>query len=362
MSDASSLLSEGKIIQKRKNERFAYLLGVFTQFLWALNSYQMKTYHPMFPECFSMNTVIFWRSIPVMLIGYFLCKYRRLRITPHSEVKHLFWFYMRHFGNYFCVMLNLTVLSYFRLSTSRVFFCCQPIVVILLSIIVLNEKFYYRYVVGIIICFTGSALIVLNDKKPQSKTTILHDNIYAGLFFAILFLITLSFNTTGQKMMANEKMPPDVQNFYLGFYNVLPAFIMCIYQGYFAFGHIKYILLCISNGFLFYLANYCTSVCYKYIDISKYIPVTYLNIVFTFLISVFILGEPLFLTDLVGALLIIGFQFWNISNPIESGTPIRNKNNTDENNLNDKEEFIKNMENEGDEYIEINRISLSVEP
>ena len=150
--------------------------------------------------------------------------------------------------------------------------------------------------------------------------------------------------------------------FYLGFYNVLPAFIMCIYQGYFAFGHIKYILLCISNGFLFYLANYCTSVCYKYIDISKYIPVTYLNIVFTFLLSVFILGEPLFLTDLVGALLIIGFQFWNISNPIESGTPIRNKNNTDENNLNDKEEFIKNMENEGDEYIEINRISLSVEP
>ena len=139
------------------------------------------------------------------------------------------------------------------------------------------------------------------------------------------------------------------------FYNVLPAFIMCIYQGYFAFGHIKYILLCISNGFLFYLANYCTSVCYKYIDISKFIPVTYLNIVFTFLISVFILGEPLFLTDLIGALLIIGFQFWNISNPIISGN-VRNKSESD------KEEFIKNMENEGDEYVEIDRLSLSVEP
>ena len=170
---------------------------------------------------------------------------------------------------------------------------------------------------GIIICFSGSALIVLNDKKPQSKTTILHDNIYAGLFFAILFLITLSFNTTGQKMMANEKMPPDVQNFYLGFYNVLPGLIMCLYQGYFAFGHTKYILLCMSNGFLFYLANYCTSVCYEYIDISKFIPVTYLNIVFTFMLSVFILGEPLFLTDLVGALLIIGFQFWNIDSKFE---------------------------------------------
>ena len=360
MSDATSISSDIKLAQKRKNERFAYLLGVFTQFLWALNSYQMKTYHPMFPESFSMNSVIFWRSIPVWLIGYFLCKYKRIRITPHREVKHLFWFYMRHFGNYFCVMLNLTVLSYFRLSTSRVFFCCQPVVVIFLSIIVLNEKFYYRYILGIIICFTGSALIVLNDKKPQSKTTIIHDNIYAGIFFAILFLITLSFNTTGQKIMTNEKMPPDVQNFYLGIYNVLPGLIMCLYQNYFALDKIKYILLCISNGFLFYLANYCTSVCYKYLDISKYIPVTYLNIVFTFLISVFILGEPLFFTDLIGALLIIGFQFWNITNPILSGNPNKSKKESFVNN--DKEEFIKNMDNEDDEYYEINRLSVSVEP
>ena len=88
---------------------------------------------------------------------------------------------------------------------------------------------------------------------------------------------------------------------------------------------------------------------------------TYLNIVFTFLLSVFILGEPLFFTDLVGAILIIGFQFWNISNPIESGIPLKKKNN-DDNNLNDKEQFIKNMDEEGDEYIEFNRISLSVEP
>ena len=114
-----------------------------------------------------------------------------------------------------------------------------------------------------------------------------------------------------------------------------------------------------SNGFLFYLANYCTSVCYKYLDISKYIPVTYLNIVFTFLLSVFILGEPLFLTDLLGALLIIGFQFWNISNPILSGELHKIQK---DNSYNDKEQFIKNMENEGDEYNEINRISISVEP
>ena len=347
MSEASSLLSEDKYLEKKRNERFAYLLGVFTQFLWALNSFQMKTYNPSFPECFSNNSVILWRSIPVMVIGYFLCKYRNIRITPHREVKHLFWFYIRHFGNYFCVILNLTVLSYFRLSTSRVFFCCQPIVVIFLSIIILNEKFYIRYIIGIIICFTGSALIILNDKKPQSKTTILHDNIYAGLFFAVLFLLTLSINTIGQKMMAKEKMPPDVQNFYLGFYNILPALFMCLKQGYFAFGYIKYILYCMSNGFLFYLANYCTSVCYKYIAISKFIPVTYLNIVFTFFLSIFVLGEPLFFTDLVGATLIIGFQIWNITYPPGSVHIFNN-------NANNEEKLMDNIKKEEkDDNIEI---------
>ena len=347
MSEASSLLSEDKYLEKKRNERFAYLLGVFTQFLWALNSFQMKTYNPSFPECFSNNSVILWRSIPVMVIGYFLCKYRNIRITPHREVKHLFWFYIRHFGNYFCVILNLTVLSYFRLSTSRVFFCCQPIVVIFLSIIILNEKFYIRYIIGIIICFTGSALIILNDKNAQSKTTILHDNIYAGLFFAVLFLLTLSINTIGQKMMAKEKMPPDVQNFYLGFYNILPALFMCLKQGYFAFGHIKYILYCMSNGFLFYLANYCTSVCYKYIAISKFIPVTYLNIVFTFFLSIFVLGEPLFFTDLVGATLIIGFQIWNITYPPGSVHIFNN-------NANNEEKLMDNIKKEEkDDNIEI---------
>ena len=339
MSEDSSLLSEKELDQKRRNERFAYLLGVVTQFLWALNSFQMKTYNPMYPECFSNNSVIFWRSIPVMVIGYCLCKYRNIRITPHSEVKHIFWFYVRHLGNYFSVILNLTVLSYFRLSTSRVFFCCQPILVIFLSIIILNEKFYNRYIIGIIVCFTGSALIVLNDKKPQSKTTILHDNIYAGLFFAVLFLLSLSINTIGQKMMAKEKMPPDVQNFYLGFYNILPALFMCLKQGYFAFGHTKYILYCMSNGFLFYLANYCTSVCYKYIAISKFIPVTYLNIVFTFLLSIFALGEPLYFTDLVGATLIIGFQILNITYP--PGTNMH-----EHNDINHKDLFLNNMKKE----------------
>ena len=350
MSEKSSLLSEDKYIQKRKNERFAYFLGIFTQFLWALNGLQLKSYQPHFPESFTTNAVVLWRSIPVMIIGYTLCQYKKLRITPHREVKHIVWFYFRHLGNYFCVLLNITVLSYFRLSTSRVFVGCQPLVIIFLSIIVLNETFYWRYLIGILTCLSGSAMIFLNDKRPQARQTILHDNIYMGLFFAFLFLIFGSFNSIGQKMMTKDKMPADVQNFYLGLYNSIPPFLMCIYERHFAITDIKFILYCMSNGVLFYCANYFTSVCYKYIAISKFLPVTYLNIVFTFLLSIVVLREPIFFTDVIGAFLIIGFQFYNITFP-----PTRN-------NLqvkNEKEIFLNDLNNSELEnnIIEINRIS-----
>ena len=351
MSEKSSLLSEDKFIEKRKNERFAYFLGIFTQFLWALNGLQLKSYQPNFPKSFTTNSVVFWRSLPVMVIGYTICHYKKIRITPHREVKHIVWFYFRHLGNYFCVLLNITVLSYFRLSTSRVFLGCQPLVIIFLSIIVLDETFYWRYLIGILTCLTGSALIVLNDKKPQAKQTILNDNIYKGLFFACLFLIFGSFNSIGQKMMAKDKMPEDVQNFYLGLYNSIPPFFLCIYYRHFAITDIKYILYCMLNGVLFYCANYFTSVCYKYIAISKFLPVTYLNIVFTFLLAITALGEPLFFTDIIGATLIIGFQFLNLTFP--PGRTNVNINNT-------KEDFlsaITDSERES-QNIEINRISF----
>ena len=35
-SEGSSELDNEKLITKRRNERFAYILGVITQFLWAI--------------------------------------------------------------------------------------------------------------------------------------------------------------------------------------------------------------------------------------------------------------------------------------------------------------------------------------
>ena len=65
----------------------------------------------------------------------------------------------------------------------------------------------------------------------------------------------------------------------------------------------------------------------------------FIFVFFSFFISIFVLGEPLFFTDLLGATLIVGFQFYNISYPPgRINIPHQNENN--------KQQFLNEMERE----------------
>ena len=356
-----SLLEEEDLIKKRKNERFAYILGIFTQLVWTINGLQLKDIQLKYRNTFSVNSVIFWRCVPVVISSYLVCYYKKIKITPHKEIKHLIWFYNRSLGNYFFVLLNVKILRYFRLSTSRVFLSCQPLVTIFLSIIFLSEKFHFRYLIGILIGLIGSSMIALNDKKPQSKVTVLEDNMIEGLILAFFLLTVSAVSSVGQKMITKDGMHVQVQNFYLGVYNGVPGLIMCIIQLHFGFDDINYILYCLFNGIVFLAGHYLTSICYLYIDISKFLPVTYLVVVFTFILSVIILEEPIFFTDIVGACLIIGFQFYNLTYPPKKGEEHENnyKNKFIEKMNDNDNDNNTNIDNERHSSITIiNRISL----
>ena len=101
----SSLLNEEQLRDKRRRERFGYIIGILSQFVWALNSVQIKTYEPWFPKVFSNNSLLLWRSLPIWILGYFFCKTKGIRIVPLNEIKYKFWFFFRSFGNYFGVFL-----------------------------------------------------------------------------------------------------------------------------------------------------------------------------------------------------------------------------------------------------------------
>ena len=57
------------------------IIGLIAQFVWAINSIQLKTYKKWFPEAYSNNSIVFWRSLPIWILGYYFCKYKNIQIT-----------------------------------------------------------------------------------------------------------------------------------------------------------------------------------------------------------------------------------------------------------------------------------------
>ena len=312
----SSELNDEMLVEKRKNERFSIIIGILSQFIWALNSIQLKTYKKFFPNDFSNNSLVFWRSLPIWVLGYYFCKHKNIRIKPISAIKYKFWFFMRSLGNYIIIYLWIQILNYLRVSTGQVISGCFPILVILLSIIILHEKFYFRYILGVLICIIGSAIIIMNEKNPEASKTQLNKNIPLGVFFAMCHLVFYALNNLGQKILCKEHLSADEQNYYLGMYNTLPALFFCFIELHFGFENILYILYAISNGLLlFYLGNYLQTKALEYIAVSKFMPITYMNTVFVFILGFVLLHEKIFVTDILGAGLIIGFQLYNYHYP-----------------------------------------------
>lgn len=315
ISERSSNMDDAKLLEKRKNERFAYILGMFTQALWALNGVQIKTFRRYFPDNYSDNSCLFWRMFIVTVLGYFICKYRRIHIQSLSEQKHLKWFLLRNATAFIFITCWIKMYSYFRVSTISVVCGSGPLVIIILSVFLLGEKFYIRYITGVFLCILGSSVIIFNDKNPESKSQILNDNVFVGILYAISNISLYSLSMVGQKVLTKEKMDIDLQNYYFGLYNSVPSLVVYIFSGEIFSINIYYCLYVTTNGLIFYLANYLTTICLRNIAISKFQPITYLGIVFTFILSAIILSEPIFFTDLIGATIIIGFQYYNFEYP-----------------------------------------------
>jgi drug/metabolite transporter (DMT)-like permease len=160
--------TSSKCISSKKGDIYAYIIGVISQFFWAMSNIQLKTYRIFYPENFSTQSVTFWRSISILLIAYLSILKKGRTITKISEIKFKFWFFTRSLGNYFFIVLWIIELTYFRVSTAQCIANCSPIVVLILSSLILKETFYIRYVIGVLLSLIGTIMIVLNDKKELS--------------------------------------------------------------------------------------------------------------------------------------------------------------------------------------------------
>ena len=299
----------------KRKENYGIIMAIIAHFILAINQLQLKTYAKWFKKEYTQNNLLFYRSLASCAISLFLIKRQNQKIPSWSEINSKFWFVCRECGAYVILLFYLEMTTYFRVSTCQCICGCHPIFVLLLSIVVINENFYWRYVIGMILSFIGSIIILSNEVNPEQRQQSDNKSIFFGCLYSLGYLATLCLSKFAQKMLCKDHMTAEVQTFYLGLFTMIQAFFFLLFN--FNLGlNLIYVLYCLSNGLVFAAMNITNTIAINNIAISKYLPLTYFGTVFIFILGWIILGERVYFSDIIGSLLIIGFQIYNVWFPI----------------------------------------------
>ena len=310
ISIKDSLLNSELLKEKKERENYGIIISIISNLAGAFNQLQLKTYPKWFKKYYSQNNLLFYRSFSSCLICFYLIRKKNQTIPKWSEINNKFWFICRECGGYVILLLYLEMLTYFRVSTCQCIFGIHPIFVLLLSIVVINEKFYWRYFIGMILSFIGSMLIILNEINPNQRKQSENKSVFIGIIFSIGYLAALCFSKFAQKMLCKDHMTPEVQTYYIGLFTAIQALFFLLFDFKPGFNFI-YIIYALSNGIIFTVYNCLCVEAMNNLAISKYLPLTYFTTVFIFIFGWIILGERVYFTDIIGSLLIVGFQIYN---------------------------------------------------
>ena len=246
-----------------------------------------------------------------------------------SEIKTKLFFFLRTNLNFFGVQLNITAIWYLRVATVQIIGSLNPLLTTFLSIIILKEQFYMRYAIGTIVCLIGSLFIVLNEKKgkndagSESGVKNVEEEKYGGFSFGTIFGLLMAFidiffvSTVelANKVLVNNRIPIHTQVFYVAINTIGYSLIYLLFthEWYITPGYAAIIFF---QSILFYVGNFFFNAGLKYIDLAKSAPISYTRVIFVIILGFIILGEKIYLTDLFGASLIIGYMIYNLYFPI----------------------------------------------
>ena len=313
-----------------KNEIIGYLFVLLCNFTRAINGLLMKYIEKSYPEYFETIPFLFIRAIMIISLSLSTSYCTNERILRPNEIKFKLPFFIRTNFNFFAVSLFTISIWYLRVSTVQIISSLNPIIVTYLSVILLKEKFYNRYIIGIILCLIGSIIIINNEKKQSSEVKIKNNEnnenengningFTSGMIKGILCcfgstLINCAVDICN-KVLAKNKIPITTQLFYLGSFTLTYSFIYIVFVWRFKFC-IPYILLSFLQGTFFYIANTTFNFGIQRIDLSKAAPISYTKVVFVLLLGGTFLGEKVYFTDFVGAALIISYMLYNMRFPL----------------------------------------------
>jgi drug/metabolite transporter (DMT)-like permease len=316
------------------SERISLLIFLISNICFGFTSFHIKYMSKEFPDLFNANNFAVWRCFALLVISSILIWKNNERLIKPWEIKSRFWFLMRTMGNFTATIFFVLAALNLRVATVSCISAMNPILVLIFSIIILKDKFYTRYLFGLLICFTGAYLIVGNERKPPvlEVVTSFDDQVIdivpevfdslkfaKGVGFGFLHLLSVALVIIGVKVIAVEKITTNEQCNYLGTTNIAMGVVahFVLPNMSITFNSIGFILGCALNGAVFYLGTYFFIEALKGIAINKVSPLSYINTLTVFTLGVIFFGESIYFTDLIGSGLILAFNAYNSMFPIK---------------------------------------------
>jgi drug/metabolite transporter (DMT)-like permease len=227
---------------KIEKEKYGMLIAALSVLINSCQQIYTKIIQKAFPDDFRTVQFLFLRSFTLFFLAIFHSYIMKEKIMNLRDIPSKKWFFMRTNANFFGVASMTLALWYLRASTTVIIQNIHPLIVLLMSFLVLKEKFYMRYIYGIIICFFGVLITVLNESKIKVNNTIevttAGRNI--GLFFCFIDLFFISSVRVANKIMVNKKVPITTQMCYVSLCTMTYSSIYTLIFGG----------LCLKFGFL----------------------------------------------------------------------------------------------------------------
>ena len=324
-----SITSSMRITREKKG----MILSFISTFFLSLNCFYAKIILRAYPNDFDSIEFLFMRGLSIVIYGILHTYITKTEIIKPNNLPLKFWFLLRANMNFFYNSFSISALWYLRASTVQIIVLLSPLIVLVLSYFILNESLYFRYLIGTIMCVSGSLLIILNEnksnknnKKENNENIITTAQIILGVFLAFSSAFFYAFINIASKILANNRVSVNNQMIYIGSANMIYSFIYIIYKRKMCL-KLGYLIMCIFHGSFFYIYYVCYNRALQLAPVSKVVIITYLQIVFIFILSDIFLGERVYTTDVLGSLLMISYMVYNILKPI-----VKNKNNNEKNN------------------------------
>ncbi len=305
-----------------KSEYYYLGINALSVITNGINHFHFKYMKQSIGEGYDEYSFTIWRCLFILMVNYCFMRFKNETMTPFSQLKNNIWFWVRVIIQFVALQTMLMLISFFRVSTATCFISMAPLAIVVMSCMLLGEKFFMRYIYGIFICFGGVLLIVMNEKKEGStgEDTKVKDSptlytLVCGFLCGCAQLLAVAVHRVSSKVLVKQKIDMNTQLMYPSFACIVLSFIfipLCGREFKCGFWLIFHSGL---NCLIWLLSTILILVSFKGIELVKTTAIGYLNIVTVFILGVLFLGETIYLTDVLGSLLILGFNIYNTMYP-----------------------------------------------